>query len=44
MLNVKMLNVKNTMKMHRPYEGKTKEVKSCERKAENQPMACQSKK
>ena len=32
------------MKMHRPYEGKTKEVKSCERKAENQPMACQSKK
>ena len=30
--------------MHRPYEGKTKEVKSCKRKAENQPMACQSKK
>ena len=30
--------------MHRPYEGKTKEVKSCERKAENQPLACQSKK
>ena len=35
---------KNAMKMHRPYEGKTKEVKSCKRKAENQPMSCQSKK
>lgn len=35
---------KNAMKMRRPYEGKTKEIKSCKRKAENQPMASQSKK
>ena len=32
------------MKMRRLYEGKTEEIKSCKRKAENQPMASQSKK
>jgi hypothetical protein len=32
------------MRIVRPYEGKTKEVKSCKRKAEDQPMASQTKK
>jgi len=35
---------KNAMRIVRPYEGKLKEVKSCKRKAEDQPMASQTKK
>ena len=35
---------RNAMTIARPYDGKAKEVKSCKRMAEDQPMASQSKK
>ena len=35
---------KSAMRIVRPYEGKTKEVKSCKRKAEDQPKASHVKK